>query len=279
MPEANSLPPLRDVLEHHGLSAKKSLGQHFLLDMNLTRKIVRHSGLKSSDHAIEVGPGPGGLSRAILETGARLDVIERDDRCLQILQDLAASYPSQLKIHAEDALSTDYTAFGTESNAAHFISNLPYNISTELLVRWLSRPNCWQSMTLMFQREVADRLLADVGTKAYGRLSVLAQTMAEPAKGFDLPPQAFTPPPKIFSTIVCFKHHKTTFPAVTILENLTQHAFSQRRKMIRTSLKNFLGNQLGPLLEKVNIAPTARAEDLDPIDYQNLALAVATTRH
>jgi len=275
-----SLPSLRSVIDAHDLGARKSLAQHFLLDMNINRKIIRIANIKPEDHIIEIGPGPGGLTRAILEMGSDVSVIERDHRCLEILQNLSKFYPDKINIHNNDALTinfenliTDITNTGKDT---HIISNLPYNISTELLVRWLLLPpQRWQSMTLMFQKEVADRILAMPGTKSYGRLSILSQIMAHPKKNFDLPPQAFTPPPKVHSSIVHFAPPQDYFEDVSILEKITRAAFSQRRKMLRSCLRALLQDNLNQILEKADIAPTARAEEIDIAGFQKLTRVAA----
>ncbi len=267
-----SLPSLRETVEHYGLSAQKKLGQHFLLDMNITRKIAKLSGACASDHVIEVGPGPGGLTRALLETGAKVTTIERDERCREILTSLQKAWPSQLNSLNKDALHTDYNQLIDKNYSTKFVSNLPYNISTELLITWLCLPShAWSQMTLMFQKEVADRILAPHGNKTYGRLSILAQSAAIPQRGYDLPARAFTPPPKIDSTVVTFIRPHIAFPHIRILEALTRAAFSQRRKMIRTTLKPIFGTHLEKALQAIDLKPTARAEEISVTNYQILA--------
>lgn len=276
MTSPDALPSLRDVIKSHGLDAKKNLGQHFLLDMNVTRKIARLAGISSSDRIIEIGPGPGGLTRALLETGAKICVIERDERCLDLLAELELAYGGQLTVRSEDALRTDYSALLPDDASGHIISNLPYNISTELLTRWLTRDNGrWQRMTLMFQKEVADRILAPPDSKTYGRLSVLSQTASHPHRGLDLPARAFTPPPKVASSVVVFEALPTPFAALKSLEHVTRHAFSQRRKMLRSTLKPVFGDNTLDVLNDLGIPPTARAEQLSVATFQSLAQAAA----
>lgn len=274
-PPQNDLPSLSETVEAHGLGAKKNLGQHFLLDMNITRKIARLSAAKEGEHIIEVGPGPGGLTRALLETGANLTVIERDERCLEILHQLQQAWPGKLSILSDDALKIDYTKFNQSEKPTKFVSNLPYNISTELLVRWLTMPqNSWVQMTLMFQREVADRILANHGSKTYGRLSVLSQSAAQPVRGYDLPARAFTPPPKIDSSVVLFT--PKNFAHLKNLEAISKAAFSMRRKMVRTTLKPVFGDKLDEIVKEAGLLPTARAEEIDIEKFEKLAALAAT---
>lgn len=275
IPPVTDLPTLAQTVQAHGLLAKKNLGQHFLLDMNITRKIVKISLTQADSHVIEVGPGPGGLTRALLETGAYVTVIERDDRCLALLEELSDAYPGKLTIRNEDALQTDYMSLAKPGPSTRLVSNLPYNISAELLTLWLTRDQgLWHSMTLMFQKEVADRILAPHGSKTYGRLSVLSQLASNPHRGFDLPAHAFSPPPKVQSTVVHFSPASHPTLDLKKLGTLTQHAFSQRRKMIRSSLKGLFGNHLEEKLTAVNLAPTLRAEQLSPEDFARLATLV-----
>ncbi|NOX95032.1 MAG: ribosomal RNA small subunit methyltransferase A, partial [Alphaproteobacteria bacterium] len=200
----NKLPPLREVIEEYDLGAKKSLGQHFLLDLNITRKIARLANVKPGDKVLEIGPGPGGLTRALLEAGANVIAIERDHRCIEALTELTTYYPSNLKLIEADALAANEQKI-LDGARVKIIANLPYNISTELLVKWLKAgPALWSVMALMFQKEVADRILSVPGPKTYGRLSIIAQALSTPSRGFDLPARAFTPPPKVDSTIVLF---------------------------------------------------------------------------
>ncbi len=275
----NILPSLRETIDAYDLNARKTLGQHFLLDMNITRKIARLADVNPGDTVIEVGPGPGGLTRALLEMGADVIAIERDDRCLDILDTLKrhaeATSTGTLTVLAEDALKVNFQTI-TEQKPVKFISNLPYNISTELLVRWLTLPaQCWQQMTLMFQREVAERILAVPGNKTYGRLSVLSQSASLPARGLNLPARAFTPPPKVESTVVTFDPaRKVDFP-LPMLELISRHAFAQRRKMVRTSLKPVFGAEVESQLAEIGLAATLRAEDIDIASYQHLARLAA----
>ncbi|MEL6111651.1 MAG: 16S rRNA (adenine(1518)-N(6)/adenine(1519)-N(6))-dimethyltransferase RsmA [Pseudomonadota bacterium] len=268
------LPPLREVVRSHGLDARKALGQHFLLDMNITRKIARLATLDAEDTVIEVGPGPGGLTRALLEIGARVTVIERDQRCLDLLAELGAAYEGQLTIRNEDALRTDYAALLPANGTGHLISNLPYNISTQLLTGWLTaHQGRWQRMTLMFQKEVADRILAPPGDKTYGRLSVLSQSAAGVRRGFDLPARAFTPPPKVASSVVVFDQITTPLAPLGTLEAVTRAAFSQRRKMLRTTLKPVFGTQTQAVLTAAGIDPATRAEQVSVAQFSGLAHA------
>jgi len=270
----DGLPPLRDVIAEHGLSARKSLGQNFLLDLNLTRKIARRAGDLGQCDVLEVGPGPGGLTRALLMEGARRVVaIERDPRCLPALEQIAAAYPGRLEIIQGDALAVDTTAL--LNGPVRIVANLPYNVGTELLVRWLTPgtwPPFWTSLTLMFQREVAQRIVAAPGSKAYGRLAVLAQWRAEPRLAFDLPPRAFTPPPKVTSSVVHIDAlPEPRYPAdANRLQKIVAAAFGQRRKMLRASLKGF-GPDIADRLERLGIDPTARAETLDLESFCRLA--------
>lgn len=268
----DELPPLRDVIERHGLAAKKSLGQHFLLDLNITRKIARLAQLSPADTALEIGPGPGGLTRALLETGATVIAIERDQRCINALAPLSQHFDGRLTLIADDALK----ATKLDAVLAHapfvIVANLPYNISTELLIRWLKAgPDFWRRMTLMFQKEVADRILAAPGGKTYGRLSVIAQALAAPQRAFELPARAFTPPPKVDSAVVVFDPPQREPVDFSALEKVTQAAFSQRRKMLRSSLKPLFGANLAEILDGTNIEATARAEELTVENYLALS--------
>ncbi|TCT36424.1 16S rRNA (adenine(1518)-N(6)/adenine(1519)-N(6))-dimethyltransferase RsmA [Martelella mediterranea] len=272
MSAIDDLPPLREVLAEYELNAKKALGQNFLLDLNLTQKIARTAGSLEGVHVIEVGPGPGGLTRAILSLNAeRLTVIERDGRCLPVLAKIAERYPERLEIINGDALEQDFTALAG-GKPVKIIANLPYNVGTQLLVNWLlpsGWPPCWQSLTLMFQKEVAQRIVARPGDKHYGRLGVLAGWRSEARIAFDVPPQAFTPPPKVTSSVVNLTPRARPFPvAADKLEKVTQAAFGQRRKMLRQSLKSLGGETL---LEKAGIDPKRRAETLSVEEFCNLA--------
>ncbi|MER8424844.1 16S rRNA (adenine(1518)-N(6)/adenine(1519)-N(6))-dimethyltransferase RsmA [Mesorhizobium sp. M1403] len=276
----DGLPPLREVIERHGLQAKKALGQNFLLDLNLTSKIARTAGDLSDVTVIEVGPGPGGLTRALLLNGARRVVaIERDERCLAALAEIANHYPGRLEIVAGDALKTDFAALAKgapgSDGPAKIVANLPYNIGTELLIRWLTVtewPPFYTSMTLMFQREVAERIAASPGSEAYGRLGVLAGWRTEARIAFDVPPQAFTPPPKVTSSVVHLVPRASPLPAeVKRLSRVTEAAFGQRRKMLRQSVKSLGGEAL---LTRAGIDPTRRAETLSVEEFVRLTNAV-----
>jgi 16S rRNA (adenine1518-N6/adenine1519-N6)-dimethyltransferase len=272
----DGLPPLRDVIAVHGIAARKALGQNFLLDLNLTGRIARAAGELSGTDVVEVGPGPGGLTRALLAAGARRVVaIERDPRCLAALAEVAAHWPGRLEVVGGDALAID--AATLVGRPAAVVANLPYNIGTELLVRWLRAPfpAWWSSLTLMFQREVAERVVAAPGSAAYGRLSVLAAWRAEARILFDVPPQAFTPPPKVTSSVVRLTPRAAPRAPCRLgaLERVTAAAFGQRRKMLRQSLKA-LGVDTGALFAATGIAPTARAETLDAAAFAALARAL-----
>lgn len=267
------LPPLRDVIARYELGAKKSLGQHFLLDLNLTRKIARAAEIAPGDRVLEIGPGPGGLTRALLEAGAEVVAIERDRRCIAALADLRDAYPGKLEIAEGDALAADDRLL--VAAPAKIVANLPYNISTELLIKWL-RANqraapLWSLMALMFQKDVADRIRAAPRTKAYGRLSVIAQAASRPSRAFDLPARAFTPPPKVASTVVLFFPAPAPLDDILALERVTQAAFGQRRKMLRSSLKSLWGDDVGSRLAAVGISPTDRAEDVSVDGFVALA--------
>jgi len=268
----DDLPPLRDVIAEYGLAAKKGLGQHFLLDLNLTRKIAGFCEAGAGDTILEVGPGPGGLTRALLETSAHVVAIERDRRIAPVLDELNGA-TGRLRAVEDDALKADEHSLGLPQGCI-IASNLPYNISTELLVKWLTmKPRLWRRMVLMFQKEVGDRILAEPGSKTYGRLSVIAQAASQPRLGFHLPARAFTPPPKVDSSVLVFDDggRPDVLPA---LERLTQAAFSQRRKMLRQSLKCIFGASLSEVLEREGVAETARAEELTVDDYLRLAAAI-----
>jgi 16S rRNA (adenine1518-N6/adenine1519-N6)-dimethyltransferase len=274
-----SLPPLREVIARHGLTAKKSLGQNFILDLNVTRRIARAAANDESRpfggvNVIEVGPGPGGLTRALLETDARRVVaIERDRRALAALQELATAYPGRLALVEGDALALDPAALTDAPRT--IVANLPYNIATALLLRWLDNMGAYQSLTLMFQREVAERLVAPPRSPAYGRLSVIVQWLAEPKILFDLPPRAFVPPPKVTSSLVSLLPRAEPLAPASkaALERVTAAAFGQRRKMLRASLRT-LGIAPEPLLEAAGVTPTARAEELSVAEFCALARAL-----
>lgn len=274
----DGLPPLREVIERYGLNAKKSLGQNFLLDLNLTRKIARLGGDLSDRTIVEIGPGPGGLTRALLIEGAkRVAAVERDDRCLPALADIAARFPGRLDVYAADALDVDWQST-LRGGPASIIANLPYGVASMLLVSWLETepwPPWFDRMILMFQREVAERIVAAPNSKAYGRLSVLAQWRTQAAIVMNLPPEAFTPPPKVASAIVDFRPIPNPQPAcrVKTLARVTAAAFGQRRKMLRSSLKQLVAfPEL--LLKRTGIAPDRRAEDLSVAEFARLALAL-----
>lgn len=270
------LPPLRDVIEQYGLGAKKSLGQHFLLDLNMTRKIARAASVGEGDTALEIGPGPGGLTRALLETGAHVIAIERDHRCIEALGDVAAAFDNHLEIVEADALAADELTLAAARAPVKIVANLPYNISTELLIKWLKAgPALWSVMALMFQKEVADRILAAPGSKTYGRLSVMAQAASRPSRAFNLPARAFTPPPKVESTVVLFEPARAPFAHIAALEKVTQAAFSQRRKMLRSSLKSVFGDALAAALEQAGVKETQRAEELSVDQFKMLAEILA----
>ncbi len=280
------LPPLRDVIARHGIAAKKSLGQNFLLDLNLTRRIARAAGPLDHTTFYEVGPGPGGLTRALLAEGAaRVIAVERDERCLAALKDIAEAWPGRLDIVSGDALRLDEAALFAELGVAgplRFSSNLPYNIGSALLVKWLTGPHWpppWQSLTLMFQREVAERLIAKPSTKAYGRLSVLTQWRCRAQILFDVAPRAFTPPPKVTSAVIRIEPlAEPVAPcALADLEAVTAAAFGHRRKMLRQSLKT-LGPDAETLVRDAGLDPTARAEQLSVADFTGLARAHAARR-
>lgn len=276
---ADGLPPLRRVLDAHGLVAKKSLGQNFILDLNLTRRIARCAGPLEGRTVIEVGPGPGGLTRGLLMEGAgRVIAVERDARCLAALAEIVQHYPGRLEIHSGDALRTDWPSLlGDAAGKAIIIANLPYGIASALLTDWLDTepwPPWYQRMALMFQKEVAERIVAEPGSKAYGRLSVLAQWRTSPRIVLNLGPEAFTPPPKVSSAIVLFEPHERPEPACSVktLARVTAAAFGQRRKMLRQSLKS-LTPMPELLLHKVGLSPELRAEALTVAQFAALAAA------
>jgi 16S rRNA (adenine1518-N6/adenine1519-N6)-dimethyltransferase len=274
----DGLPPLREVIAAHGLAARKALGQNFLLDLNLTAKIARLAGDLSGCDVLEVGPGPGGLTRGLLAGGARRVVaVEKDARCLPALAAIAAAYPGRLEVVEGDALALDLS--GRLTPPVRVVANLPYNIGTELLVRWLtpaSWPPFWQSLTLMFQREVAERIVARPGGKAYGRLAVLAQWRCEARIVMTLPPEAFTPPPKVSSAVVhLVALAEPRFPAdPALLSRVVAAAFNQRRKMLRASLRG-LAPGVEEVIRAAGLEPTARAEDVPVEGFCALARALA----
>jgi len=266
-----ALPPLRTVIAMHDLAAKKSLGQNFLLDLNLTARIARAAGDLTGFNAIEIGPGPGGLTRGILLTQAeKLFAVERDDRCVAALQPLVAAADGRLTLIAEDALKIDYEALCPAPRA--IVANLPYNIATVLLLGWLERAHLFEHFTLMFQKEVAERVAAVPRTKDYGRLSVITQWLCKVEKKIELPPSAFTPPPKVHSTVVHITPHKNRKDAFSFstMEKLTGAAFGQRRKMLRQSLKG-LNVDHARLIAEADIPETARAEEIDIAGFTRMA--------
>ncbi|WP_026783721.1 16S rRNA (adenine(1518)-N(6)/adenine(1519)-N(6))-dimethyltransferase RsmA [Pleomorphomonas koreensis] len=275
MSQIDDLPPLREVIERHGLSALKSLGQNFLLDLNLTARIARAAGDLAGRNVIEIGPGPGGLTRAILAAGAaHVHVVERDRRAIAALEEIAAHYPGRLSITEGDALALDTASLGDAPPV--IIANLPYNIATPLLTGWLSPaswPPRWTAMVLMFQKEVADRITAQAGDDAYGRLGVLCGWRSQATQMFDISPKAFVPPPKVTSTVVHFAPRPEPLPcALADLEAVTAAAFGQRRKMLRQSLKA-LGVDPLALCAATGIEPTARAETILVKGFVDLANA------
>jgi 16S rRNA (adenine1518-N6/adenine1519-N6)-dimethyltransferase len=281
MSALDDLPPLRDVIRRHELSARKSLGQNFLLDLNLTARIARASGPLEGVDVIEVGPGPGGLTRALLALGAqRVIAIEKDSRAIAALSEIAAHYPGRLTVLEADALEVDLKPH-LSGAPVRIVANLPYNIATALLVGWLTAetwPPFWQSLTLMFQREVAERIVAAPKAEAYGRLGVLAGWRTEAKILFDVAPSAFVPPPNVTSSVVHLTPRTAPEPcAVPMLEAVTQAAFGQRRKMLRQSLKSVFRDPIAAL-EAAGIEPTRRAEEIDVKGFAALARALAAER-
>lgn len=266
--QLDTLPPLRELVKEHDLGAKKSLGQNYLFDLNLTRRIARSVAPFDNYTTIEVGPGPGGLTRALFYEGAsHVIALEKDPRFIRALQPLANL--TQLQLIETDALQTDLSTL--TSNPIKIAANLPYNIATPLLINWLKLGSRITSMTLMFQREVVDRILAKPRTKDYGRLSILAQWLCHTKKLFDIPPTAFVPPPKIWSSVVQLEPKTDVdLSLFSTVEKLTAAAFGQRRKMLRSSLKSIVDDP-ATLLESQNIAPTARAEELTVQQFIQLA--------
>ena len=276
--QIDDLPPLRDVIATHGLDAKKSLGQNFLLDLNLTSKIARLAGDISGHDVLEVGPGPGGLTRGLLAAGARRVVaLEKDSRCMAALAEISAAYPGRLDVFNADAL--DFDIRGHLTGPVRVVANLPYNVGTELLVRWLTPkdwPPFWSTLTLMFQKEVAERIIAKPGSKAYGRLGVLAQWKSTPSVVMELPPEAFTPPPKVHSAVVHLEAlAEPRFPAPAgLLSSTVAMAFNQRRKMLRSSLKS-AAPDIETALRDAGLEPTARAEEISLEGFCALARRLA----
>jgi 16S rRNA (adenine1518-N6/adenine1519-N6)-dimethyltransferase len=274
----DGLDPLRDVIRRYDLAAKKSLGQNFILDLNLTRRIARAGGAVDGRTVIEIGPGPGGLTRGLLMEGAkRVIAVERDSRCLPALAEIGERYAGQLSVHEGDALKADWARLlGSSSGKAIIAANLPYNVATTLLIGWLETdpwPPWWDRMVLMFQKEVAERIVAEPGSKDYGRLSVIAQWRSEAYIALTLKPDAFTPPPKVSSAVVVFTPREAPQPACSVkaLGRVTAAAFGQRRKMLRASLKTLVPNP-EELLDAAGISPELRAERLSVRDFAKLAL-------
>jgi 16S rRNA (adenine1518-N6/adenine1519-N6)-dimethyltransferase len=264
------LPPLREALAEHGLMAKKAFGQHFLLDLNITRKIARLAGFSPGERVIEVGPGPGGLTRALLEAGARVIAVEKDERFRPLLEALAeAAPPGALTLVFGDALQADEAQLAG-GEPAHVVSNLPYNVGTPLLLKWLTGPWTPQALTLMFQKEVAQRIVAAPGGSAYGRLAVIAQATAEAQSVMDVPARAFTPPPKVDSAVVRLtpRAERPAPGRLDALQAVTAAAFGQRRKMLRQSLKGLGGEAL---IGAAGLDPQARAETVDVAGFLRLA--------
>ena len=277
--QIDQLPPLHDVISTHSLNAKKSLGQNFLLDLNLTAKIARLAGDLEGYDVLEVGPGPGGLTRGLLASGARRVIaLEKDPRCIPALYEIAEVYPGQLDIFNTDALDFDVRSHLTVP--IRIVANLPYNVGTELLIRWLTPkdwPPFWSTLTLMFQKEVAERIIATPGSKSYGRLAILAQWKSNPKIMMELPPEAFTPPPKVHSAVVHFDAlPEPRFPAPAgLLTSTVAMAFNQRRKMLRSSLKSASPN-IENVLRDAGIEPTARAEEISLEGFCALARGLAS---
>ncbi|WP_057465380.1 16S rRNA (adenine(1518)-N(6)/adenine(1519)-N(6))-dimethyltransferase RsmA [Pseudovibrio sp. POLY-S9] len=275
MAQIDDLPPLREVIAEHGLDARKSLGQNFLLDLNLTSRIARSAGDLSNCTVVEVGPGPGGLTRALLAAGAKKVVaIEKDTRCLPVLSQISERYNGKLEVIEGDALK--YNPAELADGPIKIIANLPYNVGTQLLLGWLTTdewPPFWDSLTLMFQKEVGQRIVAETGNKAYGRLGVLANWRCHTDILFDLNPKAFTPPPKVTSAVVQLHPRERPLECpLKALERVTAHAFGQRRKMLRASLKG-LKPDAEDRIEAAGLKPTARAEEIDVAGFIALAHA------
>ena len=278
--QIDTLPPLREVISTHTLNAKKSLGQNFILDLNLTAKIARLAGSLDDHDILEIGPGPGGLTRGLLSEGARrVVVLEKDIRCMPALEEIKAAYHNKVQIFNADALEFDARRHLT--GPVRIVSNLPYNVGTELLIRWLAPgnwPPFWETLTLMFQKEVAERIIAAPGSKAYGRLSILAQWKANAKIVLALPPEAFSPPPKVHSAVV----HMTAlpeprFPApAKLLSSTVAMAFNQRRKMLRSSLKS-ASKDIEMVLRNAGLEPTARAEEISLEGFCALARGLASS--
>jgi 16S rRNA (adenine1518-N6/adenine1519-N6)-dimethyltransferase len=275
---ADGLPPLRDVVAHHDLTARKSLGQHFLFDLGLTRRIARAAGDLASGTTIEIGPGPGGLTRALLAEGAAMVIaIERDGRFLPALQMIAAHYPGRVELIAADAIDLPIWTLGAPPR--RIVANLPYNVGTALLVGWLAHPDRFESITVMLQKEVVQRIVAAPGGPAYGRLAVAAQWRWQPRHLFDVPAGAFVPPPRVDSSIVRLTPRIGDVPAAdpVCLERVVAASFGQRRKMLRSALRSLRSDPL-PLLAAAGIDPTRRAETLSIAEFCALARAFMAAR-
>ncbi len=277
--DGDGLPPLREVIARHGLRARRQLGQNFLLDLNLTSRIARAAAPLDQGTVIEIGPGPGGLTRALLAEGAHsVFAVERDERCLAALEDVAAAYPRRLRVVAADALEHDVAAATTAPR--RIVANLPYNIATPLLLGWLKLlrqdPDALDLLVLMFQKEVADRIAAAPGSRTYGRLSVMAQWLCVVEALFNVDARAFTPPPKVTSRVVRLTPRRLgqDAPDFVAMERVTAAAFGQRRKMLRSALRALGGDPL-PLLERAGIEPDMRAEAVDVAGFEALATAFA----
>jgi 16S rRNA (adenine1518-N6/adenine1519-N6)-dimethyltransferase len=274
----DGLAPLREVMRRHGIEPKRALGQNFLFDLNLTQKIARAAGKIDEGTVIEVGPGPGGLTRGLLAEGAgKVIAVERDARALPALQEIAVRYPDRLQVIEADALTVDAATLG--ENPRRIVANLPYNVATPLLLKWLEQAERFAAMTLMFQKEVADRLTATPRTKDYGRLSIVTQWRCQVKQLFDIPPRAFVPPPKVTSTVVqLIPYPQPAYPAdPRDLEAVAEAGFGQRRKMLRQSLKT-LPVEVNALLDRANVRDTARAEELSIEEFCQLARAFAELR-
>jgi 16S rRNA (adenine1518-N6/adenine1519-N6)-dimethyltransferase len=278
--QIDALPPLREVISTHRLNAKKSLGQNFILDLNLTSKIARLAGSLDDHDILEIGPGPGGLTRGLLSEGARrVVVLEKDIRCMPALEAIKAEYRNKIQIFNADALEFDAQRHLT--GPVRIVSNLPYNVGTELLIRWLTPgdwPPFWETLTLMFQKEVAERIIAVPGSKAYGRLSILAQWKANTRIVMALPPEAFSPAPKVYSAVVHFTAlPEPRFPApAKLLSTTVAMAFNQRRKMLRSSLKA-ASKDIEVVLRDAGLEPTARAEEISLEGFCALARGLASS--
>ena len=275
-----TLPPLREVIARHGLAARRALGQHFLLDGNLTARIARAAGALTDCVVVEIGPGPGGLTRALLAAGAGQVIgIEKDERCIAALETLRAHFPDRLHILTADARDIDVVAVARRVDGRKqlkIIANLPYNVATPLLIGWLRNTDGISEMVLMFQKEVAQRLCAPPGSRRYGRLSVLAQWRCRVARLFDIPGRAFVPPPRVDSTVMRLTPRREPLAPAPLeaLERVTAAAFGQRRKMLRSSLKA-LGIDVGAFIAAADINPETRAERLDVVEFCALARILA----